>query len=72
MTTEDHGKKISEIWYAGDGNTMDSRVQSDESKQLELSATHHGDHDEFWVLVKKDGIEVERLNAKFLSSIVWA
>lgn len=38
----------------------------------ELSATYHGDRDEFWVLVKnREGIEVERYNARLLLGIIW-
>ena len=74
MTTQDHGKRISEIWYSGDGNTLDRRVKSDKvfGIELKLSATHHGDHDEFWVLLKNNNREIERYNVKYLSRIIWA
>lgn len=71
MTTEYHGKKINEIWLAGDGNPFDTKLSSDETRQLELSATHHGEYDQFWVVVKKDGLETERYNVKQLTSIAW-
>lgn len=72
MTTNDHGKKIREIWYAGDGNALDTCVKTNEIQKLELSAMHHGDRDEFWVIVKRGGVEVERFNVRQLSNIIWA
>lgn len=71
MTTEDHGKKIQEIWLPGDGNAYNERIQSKADLQLELSATYHGDHDEFWIVHKRNGIETARTNARQVTEIFW-
>ena len=72
MTTENHGKKIKEIWLPGNGNALDSCLKTGTHGDLELSATYHGDHDELWVLVKKEGVETERFNVRQLTNITWA
>lgn len=37
-----------------------------------LSASHHGDHDEFWVVfVDAEGKELARRNARACEHIVW-
>ncbi len=43
-----------------------------ECGDLHLSATYHGDHDEFWIVQTKDGEEVSRHNPKFAETIRWA
>jgi hypothetical protein len=32
---------------------------------------YHGDHDDDWVVVYKDGKEVERFNCRYLERIEW-
>ena len=39
--------------------------------RLYLSATYHGDRDEFWVVAEKDGHEIARHNIKYIESIEW-
>lgn len=36
-----------------------------------FSATHHGDRDEFWVLLMVNGKEAMRWNARHVASIEW-
>lgn len=67
MDNSMHGKKIKEIWYSDSENAFNECVRN-----LELSATYHGDRDEFWAVKKNEqGIEIERYNLKFVSSIMW-
>ena len=39
--------------------------------ELHLSATHHGDHDQFWVVASKNGKEVSRYSTRGIQHIVW-
>jgi len=71
MTTNDHGKKISEVWVPGEGDAYNHRYQSKDGLELELSATHHGDHDEFWIVLKRDGMETGRINPRQVTEISW-
>jgi len=71
MTTNDHGKKISEVWVPGEGDAYNHRYQSKDGLELELSATHHGDHDEFWIVMKRDGAETGRINPRQVTEISW-
>ena len=32
---------------------------------------YHGDHDDDWIVVMKDGVEVERHNVRYIGSITW-
>lgn len=67
MNTSMHGKEIRQIQMR---EGQEFRQETDVQK-LKLSATHHGDHDQFWVIVEIRGSEVERFNARYLDSITW-
>ena len=73
MNTNMNGKSIAHIDLKCDchGNPM-CKV-ADRDRSLMLSATHHGDHDEFWVieLVNNGTKEVARYNVSSLDRIVW-
>jgi len=72
MNTQMHGKKIARIIWTGE-NLWHSDIAADgEFKTLELSATFHGDHDEFWVIEREYGKEIARHNCRNISTIVWA
>jgi len=73
MNTGMNGKVIKQICLFGDtGDRSASPFISQQDKQiLYLSASYHGDHDEFWVVVEKDGKEVERHNCRNVACIVW-
>jgi hypothetical protein len=66
-----HGKKIHSIYFPSDGINDPVCKSCDEFGRLELSATYHGDHDEFWILRIKDGKEVARFNPRFVEFISW-
>lgn len=72
MNTEMNGKPISEVWFPGDGNSLNQRMRSNEDGNLTLSATYHGDHDEFWIVRTKDGKELSRVNVRYVTEIIWA
>lgn len=72
MTVKDNGKKIAKIWLPGEGHTFNDCVITGVHGNLELSATYHGDRDEFWVVNKgTDGVEKERFNCRSISKIEW-
>lgn len=70
ITDSMNGKKIRAAYGPGD----DGLVLNSGGNGIDyhLSATYHGDRDEFWVVGMKDGNEVERHNAKHIASIYWA
>lgn len=74
MNVDMHGKSITAICFNpfvrhlhGEPNP----ICAGGNKTLHLSATYHGDHDEFWVIESDDGKEIARHNCKQLSSIIW-
>jgi hypothetical protein len=71
MNTEMHGRKIARIIFDGASSYQIHEVRSEGNVQLELSATYHGDHDEFWVLKLVDGEEVERYAPRLIETITW-
>lgn len=74
MNAEMHGRKIAHADLRCDcqGNPNCIVSNNHGCGQLELSATYHGDHDEFWVVEKNAGKEVARWNTRDLVRIVWA
>lgn len=67
-----NGKKIYQVWWPDTGNDNVLSIKTGRNRILELSATHHGDHDEFWIVVKNaDGKEIERHNTRYVETIVW-
>lgn len=71
MTINDHGRKIKEVWLQGEGNAFNECVKSGTHGDLEMSATYHGDRDEFWIVVKSDGVETRRINARYVTEFSW-
>ena len=69
-----HGKLIDEITLPDSQEAAGQYLESGRGDQLHLSATHHGDHDEFWVVLSRriSGREVSRYNTRYLLSIKWA
>ena len=67
MTTKMNGKPIEQFWLCdGKPGLLGNELSA------HLSATYHGDRDEFWVVVTKDWEELERHNARHILSIVWS
>jgi hypothetical protein len=73
MNTKMHGKLIDYIElnpaWTQTGNP--ERVVAREGLTLHLSATYHGDHDEFWIVLSMGGTEVARYNPKGVQHIRW-
>lgn len=71
MDTKMHGKKIKKIVFDGASSYQIMEIWSDEERQLALSATHHGDHDEFWVTETIGGRETRRFTTRLIETIEW-
>lgn len=74
MDTKMNGRRIKYIeldprWTEG-GNP--ESVGKYDQLALHLSATHHGDHDQFWVVATEGGKEVSRYNVRGIQHIVWS
>ena len=70
MDREKHGKEIKKIWF--NGANGDQAISASDRTKLTMSATYHGDRDEFWVLVVDDGVEIAQHNCRYVASIEWA
>lgn len=57
MNIDMNGKKIAKVIFSNG-----EQITADEFISITLSATYHGDRDEFWVIVSKGGTETERHN----------
>lgn len=73
MNTKMHGKLIDYIelnpMWTQSGNP--ERITSGDG-QLFLSATYHGDHDEFWIVLVKNDKELSRYNPRGVQHIRWS
>ena len=73
MDTSWNGRKINAVYWpdteAEQGRCL---VAGDQCGDLWLSATYHGDRDEFWIVQEKSGVEVARHNMRLVESIQWA
>ena len=61
-----NGQKILQVTFPN-GELIRTGTDCD----LWLSATYHGDRDEFWVIVEKGSQEISRHNCKYIESIDW-
>lgn len=74
MNVSMHGKAIAYIeldpMWTQDGNPR--MIRSGVADKLTLSATHHGDHDEFWVVsTHTGGYELARWRCAGIQHIGW-
>lgn len=79
MDTSMNGKEILAIEFMEGHDRPKTVIQacSTEKRRLYLSASYHGDHDEFWVVEETldgDGNmrEVSRYNPRAIEAIHWA
>jgi len=74
MNSKMHGKSIDYIdlnpMWTQSGNP--ERVSANANRKIEMSATYHGDHEQFWILVFENGQEVERYNPHGVQHIRWS
>jgi len=69
-----NGKKI-DVVYLPDTNDEYGRqlvAGHPGCESLHLSATYHGDHEEFWIVQMDKGVEVARHNPRYVETIAWA
>ena len=67
MNTKMHGAKLKNVYWPNG-----ELVIADDSTRLHLSATYHGDHDEFWIVqTNKHDMEVARYNIRYVESFAW-
>jgi hypothetical protein len=66
-----HGKKIASVWWPDTDTEQGRHLRANDGRDLNLSVTHHGDHDEVWIVESKGGREVARHNPRYVESIVW-
>jgi hypothetical protein len=72
MNTEMNGKKIAKVFWPDTSTEQGIQlVAGSACDDLHLSATHHGDRDEFWIVQTTNGAEVARHNARYVTAIVW-
>lgn len=60
------GRRVAAVHFPDVDNTV--RVFD----EAFLSHEYYGDHAENWVVVMKDGVEVERINTRYVENIRWA
>jgi len=74
MNVNMHGKSINYIdlnpVWTQSGNP--ERIEAGNGITLSLSATYHGDHDEFWVVELKGDREVRRFSTRGIQHIRWS
>lgn len=73
MNIDMHGKKIKEVWWSNNEAEQGCHIVSDNLKTIWLSFTHHGDHDEIWIVETRvlTGDMIAHHNPKFVESIIW-
>lgn len=72
-----HGREIAEIFFPPTPFAEGAKLVAGKHLKMGMSATHHGDHDEFWVVVfdvnaKGEVRETGRYNPRYLEGWVWA
>jgi len=71
-TDKMNGKKIYAVWWPDTESEKGVNLKSGKNIQLEMSATYHGDHEEFWIVHKNaDGKEISRHNPRYVETIIW-
>ena len=71
MTPDMNGKRIREVWFPADANGQIQRLLAEPGLELRLSVTHHGDHDEVWIVQSRDGVEIARHNPRYVETVTW-
>jgi len=75
-TNDMHKKKIEQVWWPDSETKHGCCISSGDEIHLEMSATYHGDHDEFWIVEYKvengELKEIARHNPRYVETILWA
>ena len=77
MNTADmNGKQIKAVYWPDTESDKGIHLIANDDVLIDMSATHHGDHDEFWICehrkTGKDWVEVARHNLRCVESFRWA
>lgn len=74
MNTTMNGRRIKyiELDPAWTDHGNPESVGKYEPASLHLSATHHGDHDQFWVVRSEGGKETARYALRGIQFIAWS
>ncbi len=67
------GKRIEGVYWPDTESEQGRSVQARHGVKLHLSATHHGDHDEFWIVESRviTGEEIARHNPRYIETFIW-
>ena len=71
MNTKDHGKKIRAVYWHDNDCALGNGIDTKDGVEMRLSATYHGDRDEFWIIVERNGKEESRINPRNITQIIW-
>ena len=76
-TMKINGKKIAKVWWPENYEGREMYLEADAETLLEMSATYHGDYNQYWIIEYKfteddDFQEVARHNPKFVAGFRWA
>ncbi len=75
-TKEMNGKQISRVDWPDTAQDSGIHIKANEGLLLEMSATYHGNRDEFWIVeyhkINGEFREVARHNPKYIDSFRWA
>lgn len=71
MNIKMNGWAIDFITWPDTETDKGQKLKTDKDRKLFLSATYHGDRDEFWVVEEFKGVEVARYNTRFIDMISW-
>ena len=75
-TAEMNGKEIATIYWPDSDDNNTTVLATGGNVLLQMSATHHGDHDEFWIVeyrkINGDFVEVARHNPRYVETFNWA
>ena len=66
------GKKAKLIYYGRDGeNVHEAKESEGYKKEIILTSSYHGEYDMVWFVIYENGKETNRVNAKYVESIIW-
>lgn len=78
MNTRDlNGREIDQLWWPDTEDKKGQVLKSTPCMRLRMSATHHGDHDQFWICEDhwNDGLErweeMARHNPRYVDGWIW-
>ena len=65
-----HGKRIKEVRIKTEDGEFN--INNDGNQVIEMSATYHGDHEQYWVVYRMGNREISRFNCRLeVARITW-